>query len=67
MPEDHDGAEMHGPFLAGALAGEAAIRSGDIVPEAEYPMVDAMPAEDDEFYLDDDEALWGDDYVPPAA
>jgi hypothetical protein len=30
LTEDHDGAEAHGPFKAGALAGEAMLRSGDV-------------------------------------
>ena len=33
LPADHDGAEAHGPFRAGALAAEAAMRSGDLVIE----------------------------------
>jgi hypothetical protein len=68
LPADHDGAEEHGPFLAGALSGEAMRRSGDVI-------VDDEPDQDeDEYYLDDEALLYADeelfddgDYLPPAA
>jgi hypothetical protein len=68
LPADHDGAEEYGPFLAGALSGEAMRRSGDVI-------VDDEPDQDeDEYYLDDEALLYADeelfddgDYLPPAA
>jgi hypothetical protein len=74
LPEDHNGSEEHGPFVAGSWAGEAMRRSGEVIVEEE-----PVAYEDEVVWVDEDgnvvdEADLG-DYVlddgygdlPPAA
>ena len=80
LPEDHDGVEAHGPFKAGALAGEAMLRSGDVTfegyddepepfddePEAVFIDVDTGEAIDPDM-LDEYEVIDEGRDLPPAA
>jgi hypothetical protein len=48
LPPDHDGSEESGPFKAGALAGEAMLRSGDVTLEEGYePEPESFDDEDE--------------------
>jgi hypothetical protein len=52
--EDDDGAETVGPFIAGALAGEAMLRSGDVTFEGYDDEPEPFDDESEAVYIDVD-------------